>query len=159
MSTRSFLRAKRFSTADILFFLFRTIHALGKMLVEIKSRFTAAIFELKMSLRAENSGKRPYSVLEVLLNNEKDAAESQLGSGLFYEDKAGQMEEMVQYLMTLFCKTQGVSGGKRARLSADLFNQEKLILNGVDFTVDSHHHKPEICWLSLGNVGGFFCDQ
>ena len=44
------LRAKRFSTAD-------------KMLVEIKSKFNAEIFELKISLRAENgkrsSGKRP----------------------------------------------------------------------------------------------------
>ena len=31
------LRAKRFSTADISFLLFRTVLALGKMLVEIKS--------------------------------------------------------------------------------------------------------------------------
>ena len=54
-STRSFLRPKRFSTVDILFLLFRTVFALGKMLVEIKSKFSAKIFGLKMSLRAENS--------------------------------------------------------------------------------------------------------
>ena len=57
MNTRSFLRVKRFSTADILFLLFRTVFALGKMPVEIKSKFSAEIFELKMSLRAENSAQ------------------------------------------------------------------------------------------------------
>ena len=52
MSTRSFSRAKRFSTVDILFLLFCTVFALGNMPVEIKSKFSAEIFELKMSLRA-----------------------------------------------------------------------------------------------------------
>ena len=34
------------------------------------------------------------SILEVLLNYDKEAAESQLGCGLFCKDTAGQMEEM-----------------------------------------------------------------
>ena len=34
------------------------------------------------------------SILEVLLNYDKEAAESQLGCGLFCKDKAGQMEQM-----------------------------------------------------------------
>ena len=34
------------------------------------------------------------SILEVLLNYDKEAAESQLACGLFCKDKAGQMEEM-----------------------------------------------------------------
>ena len=55
MSTRSFLRAKRFSTENILFLLFRTVFDLGKMLVEIISKLSAGIFELTMSLRVENS--------------------------------------------------------------------------------------------------------
>ena len=49
------LRTKRFSTADILFLLFRTVFALGKMPMEIKSKLSAEIFDLKMSLRVENS--------------------------------------------------------------------------------------------------------
>ena len=32
--------------------------------------------------------------IEVLLNSDKEAAESQLGCGLFCKDTAGQMEEM-----------------------------------------------------------------
>ena len=35
-----------------------------------------------------------HSILEVLLNYDKEAAESQLGCGLFCKDTAGQMEEM-----------------------------------------------------------------
>ena len=34
------------------------------------------------------------------------------------------------------------------RIHSDLFNQEKLILNGVDLTVKLHRHKPEFCFLS-----------
>ena len=34
------------------------------------------------------------SILEVLLNYDKEAAESPLGCGLFCKDTAGQMEEM-----------------------------------------------------------------
>ena len=35
-----------------------------------------------------------HSILEVLLNYDKEAAESQLGCGLFCKNTAGQMEEM-----------------------------------------------------------------
>ena len=34
------------------------------------------------------------SILEVLLNYDKEVAESQLGCGLFFKDTAGQMEQM-----------------------------------------------------------------
>ena len=34
------------------------------------------------------------------------------------------------------------------RIHTDLFNQEKLILNGVDLTVKLHCHKPEFCLLN-----------
>ena len=36
----------------------------------------------------------------------------------------------------------------QGRIHSDLFNQEKLILNGVDLTVKLHRHKPEFCLLS-----------
>ena len=40
----------------------------------------------------------------------------------------------------------------QGRIHSDLFNQEKLILNGVDLTVKLHRHKPEFCLLS-GDTG------
>ena len=35
------------------------------------------------------------------------------------------------------------------RIHSDLFNQEKLILNGVDLMVKLHRHKPKFCLLSV----------
>ena len=97
------------------------------------------------------------SILEVLLNYDKKAAESQLGCGLFCKDTAGQMEEMdisadpvmntglgTRSEWTKTSKTVELQG----RIHSDLFNQEKLILNGVDFMVKLHRHKPEFCLLN-----------
>ena len=97
------------------------------------------------------------SILGVLLNYDKVAAESQLGCGLFCKDTAGQMEEMditadpvlntglgTRSEWTKTSKTVELQG----RIHSDLFNQEKLILNGVDLTVKLHRHKPEFCLLS-----------
>ena len=36
----------------------------------------------------------------------------------------------------------------QGRIHSDLFNQEKLILNGVDLAVKLHRHNPEFCLLS-----------
>ena len=56
-------------------------------------------------------------ILEVLLNYDKEAAESQSGCGLFYKDTAGQMEEMGISADPVVNK-QEVRGQKRARLSS-----------------------------------------
>ena len=97
-------------------------------------------------------------ILEALLNNDKEAAESQLGCGLFCKDTAGQMEEMgisadpvlntglgTRSEWTKTSKIVELHGG----IHSDLFNQEKLILNGVDLTVKLHRQKPEFCLLSV----------
>ena len=98
-----------------------------------------------------------HSILEVLLNYDKEAAESQLGCGLFCKDTAGQMEEMditadpvlntglgTRSDWTKTSKTVELQG----RIYSDLFNQEKLILNSIDLIMKLHHHKPEFCLLS-----------
>ena len=43
----------------------------------------------------------------------------------------------------------------QGRIHSDLFNQEKLILNGVDLTVKLHRHKPEFCLLSADTAPTF----
>ena len=97
------------------------------------------------------------SILEVLLNYDKEAAESQLGCGLFCKDTAGQMEEMdisadPVLNMGLRTRSEWTKTSRIVKLQgsihSDLFNQEKPILNGVDLTVKLHHHKPEFCLLS-----------
>ena len=96
-------------------------------------------------------------ILEVLLNYDKEAAESQLGCGLYCKDTAGQMEEMdisanPDLNMGLGTRSEWRKTSKivklHGRIHTDLFNQEKLILNGIDLTVKLHCHKPEFCLLS-----------
>ena len=43
----------------------------------------------------------------------------------------------------------------QGRIQSDLFNQEKLILNGVDLTVKLHRHKPEFCLLSADTAPAY----
>ena len=97
------------------------------------------------------------SILEVLLSYDKEAAESQLGCGLFCKDTAGQIEEMdisADPVLNMGLKTRSEWTKTRkivelqGRIQSDLFNQEKIILNSVDLVVKLHHHKSEFCLLS-----------
>ena len=96
------------------------------------------------------------SILEVLLNCDKEAAESQLCCGHFCKDTDGQMEEMNinadPVLNTgLDTKSEWTKTRKiverQGRIHSHLLNQEKLILNCVDLTVKLHRDKPEFCLL------------
>ena len=104
------------------------------------------------------------SILEVLLNYEKEAAESQSGCGLFCKDTAGQMEEMDITADPVLNTGLGTSSEwtktsttveLQGRIHSDLFNQEKLILNGVDLMVKLHCHKPEFCLLSADTASAY----
>ena len=104
------------------------------------------------------------SILEVLLNYDKEAAESPLGCGLFCKDTAGQMEEMditADRVLNTGLETRSELTKTRrtvelqGRIHSDLFNQEKLILNGVDRTVKLHRHKPEFCLLSADTAPAY----
>ena len=43
----------------------------------------------------------------------------------------------------------------QGRIHSDLFNQEKLILNGVDLTVKLDCHNPEFCLLSADTAPAY----
>jgi len=97
------------------------------------------------------------SIIEILLNYGIEAQHSQLTSGLFYKDTAGQMEQMDVTAdpvlnkgleaRTEWSKTSQIVE-LQGRVHADLFNQERLILNGVDISVKFHRHKTEFALLS-----------
>ena len=114
-----------------------------------------------------NSATNTYThrnILEVLLNYDKEAAESQLGCELFCKDTADQMEEMDitadPVLNTgLGTRSEWTKTGKTVELQdrthSDLFNQDKIILNRVDLTVKLHCHKPEFCLLSADTAPAY----
>ena len=96
------------------------------------------------------------SILEVLLNYDKKAAESQLGFGFFCKHTAGKIEEMDISADPVLNTGLGTRSGRtktskivelQGRIHSDLFNQEKRGLNGVDLTVKPRH-KPEFCLVS-----------
>ena len=61
----------------------------------IASLFNQVDVILSSELISSNTNTSAHhSILEVLLNYDKEAAESQLGCELFCKDTAGQMEEM-----------------------------------------------------------------
>ena len=104
------------------------------------------------------------SILEVLLNYDKEAAESQLGCGLFCKDTAGQMEKNGHYCLPCFeyglgTRSEWTKTSKtvelQGRIHSDLLNQEKLILNVVDLTVKLHRHKLEFCLLSADTAPAY----
>ena len=114
------------------------------------------ILGCKLIFSATNSYAH-RSILKVLLNYDKEAAESQLGCGLFCKDTAGKMKEMDisadPVLNTgLGTRSEWTKTSKivelQGRIHSDLFNQERPILNSVDLVVKLHHHKPEFCLLS-----------
>ena len=97
------------------------------------------------------------SILEVLLNFDQQAAESQLGCGFFCKYTARQIEEMLTadpFLNTgLETRSEWTKTSKivelQGRIHSDLFNQEKRTLNGVDLAVKLHRHKPEFCLVGV----------
>ena len=100
----------------------------------------------------------------MLLNYDKEAAESQFGCGLFSKDTAGQMEEMdisADPVLNkgLKARSKWTKTSKivelQGRIHSDLFNQEKLILNGVNPTVKLRRHKPEFCLLSADTTPAY----
>ena len=104
------------------------------------------------------------SILEVLLNYDKEAAESQLGCGLFCKDTAGQLAEMdicTDPVLNTSLKTgsEWTKTSKivelQGRIHSGLFNHEKLVLNGVDLMMKCRCHKPEFCLLSTDTAPAY----
>ena len=94
----------------------------------------------------------------MLLNYDKEAAESQLGCGLFCKVQLVKCKKWTfsadPVLNTgLGTRSEWTKASKsvelQGRIHPDLFNQQKLILNSVDLMVKLHCHKPEFCLLSV----------
>jgi hypothetical protein len=76
--------------------------------------------------------------IEGILNYSRDAMKSHQTSRLFYKDKAGSMDSVVNN--TGYIKRQTFTNNSRivdlsGNIHADLFNQDRLMLNGVDLKV------------------------
>ncbi|XP_075439047.1 uncharacterized protein F54H12.2-like [Ascaphus truei] len=92
--------------------------------------------------------------IETILNYSADALSTQLTTGLFYKDTAGQHQtRTVEGDNQGFTKrSQMTERGKAVELlghlHSDIFFQEKLILNGLDLKIKLTRNKDTFCLMS-----------
>ncbi len=131
----------------------------GPVNLFLQSLFSQCEVSLNERLVSPSSNNYPYrAYLETLLNYSRESKETQLTSSLFYKDDAGKFDH---------CNPQdpdgqGNSGLKkryefcaRSRIidmtgpiHADIFFQDKLLLNSIDLKVKLTPAQPEFCVLS-----------
>ena len=98
----------------------------------------------------------PYrAYIETVLNYSKEAKNTQLGMGLFYKDTAGHFDELdptsdntslnKRHEFGKLSKTMFLQG----RVHSDIFNQDKLLLNGLPLKVTFQRHKNNFALLSI----------
>ena len=96
-----------------------------------------------------------------MLNYSKEAKNTQLGVGLFYKDTAGHFDELdptsdntglnKRYKFGKLSKTMFLQG----RVHSDIFNQGKLLLNGLPLKVTFQRHKDNFALLSAAENPAF----
>ncbi|KAM3922859.1 uncharacterized protein F54H12.2-like [Leptodactylus fuscus] len=92
--------------------------------------------------------------IETILNYSPQALSSQFTSGLFYKDTAGQHHERTLAGNNLgFAKRARYTSRSRAvqllgPIFGDIFNQPKLILNGLDLKIKLTRNKNSFCLMS-----------
>ena len=125
MNTRSFLRAKRFSTADILFLLFRTVFAL-------ESQFSAEIFELKMSLRAENSAqwKTAFMITSQTRNHLATEPSMKNSRSTLKEDQSLRL--LVNFLFYRFNRSEPTYKSQRIKLLYVIATRNQLNVDALN---------------------------
>ena len=98
---------------------------------------------------------------ETLLNYSKEAKNTQLDMGLFYKDAAGYFDELdptsdntglnKRHEFGKLSKNMFLQG----RALSDIFNQGKLLLNGVPLKVTFQQHKNNFALLSAAKNSAF----
>ena len=92
--------------------------------------------------------------IETLLNYSKKAKETQLGMGFFYKDTAGHFDELdpagdntglnKRHEFGKLSKTMFLQG----RVHSDIFNQGRLLLNGLPLKLTFHRQRSNLTLLS-----------
>ncbi|KAI7790097.1 uncharacterized protein F54H12.2-like [Triplophysa rosa] len=97
-------------------------------------------------------------MIECLMNYSKDVLETIFTSGLFHKDEAGEIDENdpLDDNEGLTKRSNYTKGGKVVELLApihrDIFFQEKLLLNGVDFKIHLIRAKNKFCLMRSDDV-------
>lgn len=123
----------------------------------LQSMFSQCEVSLNERLVSPSSTNYPYrAYLETVLNYSREAKESQLTTSLFYKDTAGQHDNadvtadprnaglVKRHQFSSRSKIIDMTGP----LHADIFMQDRMLLNGIDIKVKLTPSKPEFCLMS-----------
>lgn len=114
--------------------------------------------DVQISNSSPNNAYR--AILETLLTYDTEASKSQLQCGGFYKDTAGQMDsvdpEAANDVNKGLVERYGLVQGSKsvefiAKLHADLFNQPKLLVNGVRMRIKLHRNKDSFCLMAASD--------
>ncbi|XP_062835853.1 uncharacterized protein F54H12.2-like [Anolis carolinensis] len=129
--------------------------AVGLVNYPIASIFSQLDVTLGDRLISQSNNCYPYrAYIESVLNYCEDTLATQFTAGLFYKDDAGEHESTeLDGENDGFIKRATLGAGSRkidlmGHLHADLFFQEKLLLNGVDVKIKLTRNKNAFCLMS-----------
>ncbi len=132
----------------------------------LHSLFSQVDVSLNGRLVSQSSSTYPYrAVLEALLNYGSDATRTQLSSSLFFKDTPGHMESANPGAANatsnkgLKDRAKFTDGSKTVhmigKLHADIFTQDRYLLNSVEVKVKLHRSKNEFCLMATDETAGY----
>ena len=94
--------------------------------------------------------------VEALLNYGKDAKKSQLQMGMYFKDPAGKFEVLNADRNKSFEEKTNYFGNSKivdisGQIHCDIFNQGRLILNGVPLKITLHRNRSAFLFMSEGD--------
>lgn len=118
----------------------------------LHSLFSNVQIELNQKCITPQSGLYHYrAMVENVLNFGSDATKSHLSTSMFYKDSAGHME--ADENNSGYIKRRGIARrgvfDLESHIHADIFNQNKYMISGVQMGVKFYRAKPEFALIKL----------
>lgn len=117
----------------------------------LHSMFSNIQIELNQKSITPMNGLYGYrAIIENLLNYGAEAKETHLTSSLFYKDTAGSMTAVDDNAGYLKRREYAQSGefDMESHIHADIFNQNKYMLNGIHFLIKFYRAKADFCLIT-----------
>jgi len=134
-SVRLLLRIKHIKTdgSDVERVEPNTVGCVNNLLHSMFSSLSVSLTCKPVTLHETNYHYKAY--LEKLLNYGPDASGTHLVSRFWYLDSAGDLKEYSGYAKRLNYLSIGKTRGLYKRVHADLFDSDKMLINGVDMNI------------------------
>ena len=136
--------------------------AVGPINLFLHSLFIQVDISLNGTLITASTNTYPYrAMLETLLSYGEDAKKTQLTSALFYKDQAGRMDSVnfanADAINDGLAKRRALVAGSRkfdmmGRLHADIFFQDRYMLNEVGVKIKLNRSKDLFCLMGACKV-------